>query len=239
MTPPTATPITDQRQIQLLLEEAVRISAAAELVVDLDRLTASLQFPSDIYSPTEICFIIPPGQDAKDWAARLKDRGGSLSLMLSGSLISFDAKLVSFDAKRLILQAPKSVLKVQRRQTARVDIPTAQPLWILVRLKATDKAPLRKSVVDLSAGGVAFAVSSEEKSLFQRGQVLEELSVELPGHSVRTSGTVRGIYALRDGSGHPAGSGKVAVEFTKLAQKDEAAITRLVFELQRRLGRKI
>ena len=103
------------------------------------------------------------------------------------------AEMTTFEGRpALRIRLPDSVLRLQRRESFRVDAPKAGALYCQIDLP--DMGKTRFMIGDLSVGGIGILAGPASTGL-KSGAVFEECSIDLPGH-----GTFMASLEIRHGT---------------------------------------
>jgi c-di-GMP-binding flagellar brake protein YcgR len=135
------------------------------------------------------------------------------------------------EAGTVTLTLPESLLRYQRREFFRIDVPVGAPLRCRMRM-APDEAPriLAGRVVDISLGGMGMRLQPGQLAVDQ-GMRLDGVEIELPG-----AGSVRVDLEVRSVLSAPPSSGRrylrVGMRFVDLGAADQRLIQRYINQLQ-------
>lgn len=132
-------------------------------------------------------------------------------------------------AKAFAVPLPAFLLRLQRRESFRIDTPVARPLQFFARLP--DGAPLNLPVHDISVSGVGL-VSGREPEELALGQRLEICRFSLPeeAHDLFVSATVCHLTELEVRGGRR--QWRIGLCFDALPPVDENRIQRYIVRVE-------
>lgn len=180
--------------------------------------------------------LLDEGPDADD-NARLREAGRALFVANHhGVRVQFRGDQVEGvrlqDGPAFVMPVPKSLVRVQRREFYRLDIPVAHS--VRCRFHREDGTPMEIDVLDLSLGGIG-VLESEEMQYWEPGTVIHGCRLDLPDHgTVETDIEVRNHMEIERGSGHRIQ--RAGCRFLHLDAATSARIQRYIHgvELERR-----
>lgn len=233
-------PVTDPKDIDKLFWEAGKSLAPAFIWVpsepELSHKSHCLSAEPD---PKRMTFWVPSDFDTKPWVAYWATQSEQFclfNLTLPRATLFFRARYIGHDATGLLFEMPSKVYKVQRRKDARVPIPDGYTVRIeFPTLQNTGKTPRKetKKIIDISAGGLAFAVPEGEQDLYPSGTVIQEMKFSLKGREFKLDGEVRHNQTLSRDSRSPGY--KIGVHFKNIKAGESQAIASYVFEESRKM----
>ncbi len=125
---------------------------------------------------------------------------------------------------------PREVLRLQRREYYRLQMPIANPL--LCRVPLPEQPPRSMVLLDISAGGVAMQVEVTEVRAFDIGALLYGCRIDLPDAApLEVSMQIRNHYGITLRNGRQAL--RVGCQFLSLLPALQATIQRYIVRLQR------
>lgn len=137
---------------------------------------------------------------------------------------------------------PHSIFKLQRRANLRITLKREQAprvtffdpqKYFRVSQPISDKDLLAFRILDVSAGGISFAIRPEEKGRFHAEQKLKDLRFRIKGIDISVDAIVRHVVdTVNDQGKHVA---KVGVKFSGLKAPQEKAIVQFVLEESRKI----
>jgi c-di-GMP-binding flagellar brake protein YcgR len=132
--------------------------------------------------------------------------------------------------KAFAVSLPKFVVRLQRRETFRIETPRVRPLELFVRLPSNElfKCPLH----DISVSGIGLTANSVPDGVAV-GMVLQNCRLALPGEitDLFFSVTVRNVIELGARSG--ASQFRIGMQFNDLSNADANRIQRYISRLER------
>jgi len=137
---------------------------------------------------------------------------------------------------------PVPMFKLQRRANLRITLKREQAprvtffdpeKYYRVSQPISDKDLLAFRVVDISAGGLSFAIRPEEKSRFHSEQKLKDLRFRLRTTEINVDAVVRHVVDAKNDQGKPIA--KVGIKFVGLKATHEKIIVQFVLDESRRV----
>lgn len=132
----------------------------------------------------------------------------------------------------LCCNIPDALLRVQRRNSFRVQTPQANPLKCVIKLPPGSRPPTAEvTVLDLSCGGIA-VIDHHPMLAMDPGALYDECSLELPGvGEVEFRMRVRDIYSftLRNG----LTCRRAGCAFIAMPESETALVQRYIIQLER------
>ncbi len=217
----------------------------ADVVADFARLAAAraratLYFGENDMLHTELLSANPafeellfaPGEDAALTARLLAAGECGVETTLDGVRVLFSSRHVEAvelnGVRGLRLRMPESLAQLQRRGAQRLATPAEDPPWCALNLDDREHAATRLRVTDISAGGIALALSPGDPAL-RAGQHIEQCTLEIPGvGGLRCALLVVYLYGVDD-----AGSHKAGCKFTDLPELSRRQVEDYMARLQR------
>jgi c-di-GMP-binding flagellar brake protein YcgR len=166
----------------------------------------------------------------------LSGKGAEFITQLDGVSISFATGAVTLcDYEKLpalCIALPKSMIRLQRREHFRVQLPIARPIKCIVpSTSAEDTETIHTSIVDIGCGGVAIAESSGRLGT-ETGRILQDCRLLLPEADViTTSLEVRNSAQIRLLNG--AFQTRLGCKFIDLPNDMAAMLQRFVMNIER------
>lgn len=147
---------------------------------------------------------------------------GKLSETRNGALPAFSAAL------------PDSILRLQRREYYRLSTPITRPVKFVATIRRADGSALLldASLLDISGGGIGLMATPHLASLLQRGDVLHDCKMTLPGEGLLVANLcVRNKLEVttRGGSRYV----RVGCQFIALAGARASMVQRYVTRIER------
>jgi c-di-GMP-binding flagellar brake protein YcgR len=164
----------------------------------------------------------------------MSGKGAEFIAQLDGVSITFATGPVAlFEYEKLPalrLALPRSLIRLQRREHFRVQLPIANPVRCIVPSTVEDDPePIVAHVVDISCGGVAL---SGGRLAAEPGRLLPDCQLLLPeSEAVRTSLEVRNSAQVRLHSG--AFQTRLGCKFIDLPRDMAARLQRFVMDIER------
>jgi c-di-GMP-binding flagellar brake protein YcgR len=126
---------------------------------------------------------------------------------------------------------PDRLLRLQRREFFRLSTPVVHPIRLTTTLGA-DRRAINIALLDISGGGVGLMVPLEVASLLEKGQLLEDCKIVLPGEGLLVSDLcVRNVFDVTTRGG--ARYMRVGCEFLSLSAARLSAVQRYIIQAER------
>jgi c-di-GMP-binding flagellar brake protein YcgR len=223
--------IRDPIEIASILRDKARAGTLVAVSFGPDERDAYLSVIVDVHSESGLFVIDAPAA----WSQRRRLLA-SPRVELRFELNKVPHRLTASrprerEAGSVTLTLPESLVRYQRREFFRVDVPVAAPLRCRMRM-APEEAPrvLAGRVVDISLGGMGMRLQPGQLAV-EPGMRLEGVEIELPG-----VGSVRVDLEVRSALSAPPSSGRrylrVGMQFVDLAAADQRLIQRYINLLQ-------
>lgn len=149
-----------------------------------------------------------------------------LNIYVPDCSISFVSELKSVSAeKKIKIYLPKEYLFYERRKHERLE--PSKPCQLMLELSRT---MVKKSVFDLSLGGLAIILPKSEKVMIPKGKEYSQVVLDLAGKRIRvklecTSTNSIDRFAIES---LPYGGYKIAFRFTEMSKEDRHFLTEFV-----------
>jgi len=183
---------------------------------------------------------IPPQFEAKKFYKDLEENNSNdvfLNLSLVASNLFFKTRFLAIDSAGLKFQIPSRLFKVQRRHNARFQIPLGHVLRVEFEDPVFPESKMRKSVIDISAGGMSFASPVEDLAIFVEGLLLKDFQFTLGLKPIQVSAEVKHAKIFKDRTG--SSKVKVGVLFNEISEADRSVIASYVFDQTRKMFAKL
>lgn len=201
----------------------------------------------DIFLKQSKVYLRPPSTVAElnvlidHLKAKLDDLFGTLQV--DNLVIFFKSRLLKVAERNIVhIEAPASLFKLQRRASLRAQIPRSQAPRLTVPDPNNpdieksgiihEKDLLSFRVIDISSGGLAIAVTLEDRDKFVNGQVLRAMRFKLRNEQITADGKVAHVKETKNDQGKLIC--KVGIKFIDLKPKFEQSITQFVMDESRR-----
>jgi flagellar brake protein len=141
--------------------------------------------------------------------------------------------LASFDGKpAIIAQIPESLVRLQRRENFRVDLPIVKPVQCVIPATATGNPhPVSTVVLDISLGGVAICDNKHPIDA-QTGDTLSQCEIALPEIGVlQVNLRVHNIVPLTARTG--VKRRRIGCGFVELPNTASSTLQRYIMKLER------
>lgn len=140
------------------------------------------------------------------------------------------SELVFEGQKAFAVSLPKFVVRLQRRETFRIETPRVRPLELFARLP--DKTLFKCPLHDISVSGIGLSSHSVPEGMVV-GDVLQACRLTLPGdaNDLLFSATVRNIIQLDVRAATP--QFRIGIQFNNLSTPDANRIQRYISRLER------
>jgi c-di-GMP-binding flagellar brake protein YcgR len=139
---------------------------------------------------------------------------------------------VSYEGRPAFAGAvPDQLLRLQRREFFRLSTPVANPIRLNVALAPGGKA-VNIPLLDISGGGVGLMVPPDLAGLLEKGQILKDCRIALPGEGLLDVDLcVRNMFEVtnRGGSRYL----RVGCEFADLSPAQLTAVQRFIINTER------
>jgi c-di-GMP-binding flagellar brake protein YcgR len=166
----------------------------------------------------------------------MSGKGAEFIAQLDGVTISFATGTVTLceyeKLPALRIALPKSLIRLQRREHFRVQLPIARPVKCIVpSASADDSEAIHTSIVDIGCGGVAIAESGGRLGT-ETGRILQDCRLLLPeAEVITTSLEVRNSAQIRLLNG--AFQTRLGCKFIDLPNDMAAMLQRFVMNIER------
>lgn len=167
------------------------------------------------------------------------------SVSLATANIFFKALFDGVDGEGLRFFAPTNVYKVQRRKDFRMPIPDGYAVIAEFNDPIFEERRLKKKIMDVSAGGLAFIVEEDEAPMFTIGMMIPNIEFKIKSRKIVATGEVRHMRTIAPQGTATAGAKsrlkgvKVGVQFKHIAERDIQFIAAYVFEESRKYFTKL
>jgi c-di-GMP-binding flagellar brake protein YcgR len=126
---------------------------------------------------------------------------------------------------------PDKLLRLQRREFFRLSTPVINPIRLCTTL-GPDARPIDVPLLDISGGGVGLMVSLDLASLLEKGGMLEDCKILLPGEGLLvTLLCVRNMFDVTNRGG--LRYVRVGCEFVNLSAARLSAVQRYIIRVER------
>jgi hypothetical protein len=146
---------------------------------------------------------------------------GQFGLSTGTLFITADCPFATGTHGSIRLRLHPQIYSVQRRNTTRVPVPSNSKIVVQAQGEA-------RSIINISAGGMAFRVKPEDIGLFEMGVILP-LRLATYLHEIRVDAEVRWTKTLEDPDGNAVVG--VGVQFKPLSKINEDRLNHCLFEL--------
>ena len=166
-------PINDPEEAKKLLREGAKSFASAMIWTKDQKQIVKTSMSLYSEAARALRAAIPAEFDVKGFKAELSQSGSAdcfFSVSLSGANIFFKSRMNSVDETGFQFDIPEQVFKVQRRGDVRLSIPGDYALKVDFQDPQFHDKVMTKKVLDISAGGLSFLITTEEQSIFHDGQ---------------------------------------------------------------------
>jgi c-di-GMP-binding flagellar brake protein YcgR len=124
---------------------------------------------------------------------------GNVTIQKTGFFIKF--LVLERDDRTIKLYRPSSVYKLQRRQNFRLRLSFNKPLSVVFEDPLGSKALMEFRMLDLSSGGLSFAVPPEEQGRFPKDTVINKISFRIMGRDIVCDAQVKHVAPIKDEAG--------------------------------------
>jgi c-di-GMP-binding flagellar brake protein YcgR len=233
-------------------ESAYRVHSRVEIAAILDALrkdgnliTASFGDGKDFFLTAVIAVlerqnrvVLDCGSDAATNRRALAATGITFTASHQRIKIQFSAEsisLVRFDEREAFSMAlPATLLRLQRRQFFRIDVPLTQPLKCIIPSGDPAAAPVQVAILDISCGGVAI-VDAGSLGDFPIGLLLRGCTIHLRDMGiVSTDLLVRSAFTITLKNG--ARRRRFGFEFQNITERGRTMIQRCINAMERERG---
>jgi c-di-GMP-binding flagellar brake protein YcgR len=142
-------------------------------------------------------------------------------------------RLVQFEGRLAFASAlPEQLLRLQRREYFRISTPIVKPLYCELPMPALEGETLRPSLLDISAGGLALMLTTDQARLFSHDQIFNGCLLPLPNETpIRLGLRVRNLFEVTNRAGNRYA--RVGCEYLELAGTPLNQIQRYITRLER------
>ncbi|MFZ2853218.1 MAG: flagellar brake protein [Rhodocyclaceae bacterium] len=221
--------MTSRREIVFQLRGLIKQGERTLVTFDGGRqsfLTVMIEVSAD---DTSLYFDIGGSDDVN--RAYLRAERCTFSSVVKGVRIQFTAPQAQIKKLRgeevFVVPVPTSLLRLQRRDVFRLQLPSAKPFVCHIRKDTPEEKAL--PLHDISIGGIG--VRSTEKLVFEKLAILENCLVDLRDAGTLTVALeVRYISELESRTGKPIWH--MGCQFVKLSLANETLVQRFMGRLQ-------
>jgi c-di-GMP-binding flagellar brake protein YcgR len=126
---------------------------------------------------------------------------------------------------------PDKLLRLQRREFFRLSTPVANPIRLSTTLESGEQA-IDVPLSDISGGGVGLMLSLDLAGLLEKGQMLEDCKIMLPGEGLLVATLcVRNMFDVTNRVGSRCM--RVGCEFVSLSAARLSAVQRYIISIER------
>lgn len=185
-------------------------------------------------SPTQgLLYVFTPADFKKEQFLRsVADTGGEcfFSVSVSKANVFFKTKYLNKeDQAGLLFQFPKQLFKAQRRKEMRFSLPLDPPTAVQFEDPLNPGSMIRKTLLDVSAGGIAFVVDENDSALFFAGLKLRATQFAVGAKTLQT-----GMAEVRHSMPLPIDAKlqgfKVGAQFIEIPEAEAEWIRAYAFE---------
>lgn len=233
--PVASTRVKDPAASRHLVEHSCE--SFAEIVIQLNGQTQkfSARLLDNYDYPNSFAASLPESTtptELKNYLTQSKTSEVLIIVFLQGQfLLGIVSEIQKFSAKGIVFAWPERVLKIQRRREPRFSIPVGYDYSIETDPTSGKEAREKCKILDLSAGGVGFFVSSKigiEK--YPIGKRLNRVWLSIRGKKMMVDLMVRNHVKIKSHV-HGALTGyKVGTEFVKITSDNQNALREFVFD---------
>lgn len=231
--------IQSQKETIRYLQEGVRTFASAIIWTKNQDQTITTNLKAFDEKNGFIFVNLPKFFNVDRFQERLSKLGSSecfFSVSLQSANVFFKSPYIETGDHWIKFKIPNDAYKVQRRKNFRFAIPPEYKILLNFpdSTSSTDKSVMiKKYILDVSAGGLAFLVDEEEKEKYSPETIIPEMTFKIRGRSITVNGEIR---YLRE---HPSAKKavtryKVGIQFTKINPRDAQEIASYVFDESRK-----
>lgn len=182
-------------------------------------------------SPTQgVLYVFAPADFRhQEFSKHAAETNGEcfFSVSLSTANVFFKTKYLRYEDTGLIFQFPKQIFKAQRRKEMRFSAPSDAMVFFEDPLNPGQ--PLKKRLLDVSAGGVAFVVSETDSALFFTGLKLRDIVFTIEGRTIKVKeAEVR--HSMPMPADSPLHGFKIGTQFGSVDEDDLLWIRNYAFE---------
>jgi hypothetical protein len=226
--------IEDKAEADRLFKEALKGTAIATIWTKNNQHVFKSKL--NTYTEVEVFYVkIPKSLDPNALKTDLAKSDSSdcfFNVALTKAHIFFKSAFIGFDSSGLKFKLPDKLFKVQRRNHMRYSFME----HYLPKVQFKDpREPVRfltKKMLDISGGGLAIQVNSEEATIFLPGLILNNLTFSLRERVISCDAEVRHVTMLPAFS--PLRGKKVGLLFQNLKTYDLDHINNYVLEENRK-----
>ncbi len=223
-------PIKDRLQVLQMLRDACEKNASVVLWTKGQELVLHTRLDEHLV-PKKYLYV---RKTTEDEMKRLQDillRDNSIECQMliyqpEKAVIGFKCTVLGTDDMGLQIRFPETIFRVQRRQHQRYRIRSGYQVQVNfpdpsepleTRGSEGEEHRVTKPVLDISVGGLAFMISSEEKTHYQIGMNIAEAEIELRNRKLTVDVKVQNIQDLT-GEGNPGA--QIGCAITKIGFDD-------------------
>jgi hypothetical protein len=187
-------PIEDYKEILAYLTEGTKALASSMIWTEDQAFVINSHITSLDQLDKAFFVRIPKDFDLKQMNHAVASTGKNecfFSISLPSANLFFKTAFRDQALKELKFTIPKIAYKVQRRANVRFSIPEGHLLWVEFQDPLFPEKTLKKKVIDISAGGLAFSISQEEHGMYVPGFILRNMKFTVRGKLIVTEAEVR------------------------------------------------
>lgn len=134
------------------------------------------------------------------------------------AVIGFRCTLLGIEGSLLKIHYPELIYRVQRRQYQRYSIRKGYQIELEYKERGDEEETLRRPILDMSVGGLAFLISNEEAINYSVGMDIKEAEIDLRSRRLSVDLKIQNTNAL---AGNSANNGiQVGAAFTRISVDD-------------------
>lgn len=233
--PTRATKVRDLVDSKYLVEHSCEIFA--EIVIQMNgqnqkfsaRLLDSYDYPNSFTA--SLPESVTPAE-FNDHLKRAKTSEALVLVFLQGRfLLGLVCEIEKISAKGIVFKWPKRVLKIQRRREPRFSIPVGYDYRIETDATSGKKAREKNKILDLSASGVAFLVTSKAGvENYPVGKRFNHVWLAFRGKKMMVDLVVRNHTKIKSHVHGEQTGYKVGAEFVKITSDNQNELREFVFD---------
>jgi c-di-GMP-binding flagellar brake protein YcgR len=221
-------------EISAVLRNAMKLGCMVTVYFDMGRMF----FLTSLLEVTTKGIVLDYGSDEAINQQALQAKRLICTMMVNRVKVQFGVagvRLVQFEARPAFASAlPEQLLRLQRREYFRVSTPIIKPLYCELSMPALEgeEATLQLPLLDISAGGLALMVTTQQARLFVHNQVLNDCLLPLPDEpAIRLNLRVCNLFEVTNRAGNR--HARVGCEYLDLAGMPLNHIQRYITRLER------
>jgi c-di-GMP-binding flagellar brake protein YcgR len=235
--PSDLVPVTDTLKIIKYFDESAKTKADVLVWTKKNNIIAKCHIISLSQSEKMIYISKTNADDPLKFCEDLYEAGDRcfLNVRMERATLFFTTKFESKSFPQLKFKLPEKLFKVQRRQKPRFKVLQGYILRLTFKHPSDLTLEIKKTVFDVSSGGLSFLIDVKDSPDFKIGQVLLNLTFSIRGREFNLSGKIVYCKPFYETSRvQRAPQSKIGLQFSDIQEMDAAFIEDYVIEENRK-----